>query len=80
MRYETWEPSLALCAPPYTSCPAASAASLLVRMAIERTAMFQPRLTFHGAAKAVTGSCFRLETEHGQKGIGLFSWSTIMKP
>ncbi|WP_333828965.1 MBL fold metallo-hydrolase [Pararhodobacter sp.] len=24
-----------------------------------------PRLTFHGAARAVTGSCFRLETEHG---------------
>lgn len=25
-----------------------------------------PRLTFHGAAHCVTGSCFRLETEHGQ--------------
>ncbi len=24
------------------------------------------RLTFHGAARGVTGSCFRLETEHGQ--------------
>lgn len=24
-----------------------------------------PRLTFHGAARAVTGSCFRLETEEG---------------
>ena len=24
------------------------------------------RLTFHGAARCVTGSCFRLETEHGQ--------------
>src|SRR5690554_5219645 len=24
-----------------------------------------PRLTFHGAARAVTGSCFRLETEGG---------------
>ncbi|MCC5972210.1 MAG: MBL fold metallo-hydrolase [Pararhodobacter sp.] len=24
-----------------------------------------PRLTFHGAARAVTGSCFRLETGHG---------------
>ncbi len=24
-----------------------------------------PRLTFHGAARAVTGSCYRLETQHG---------------
>jgi len=24
------------------------------------------RLTFHGAARCVTGSCFRLETDHGQ--------------
>ena len=24
------------------------------------------RLSFHGAARTVTGSCFRLETEHGQ--------------
>ena len=24
------------------------------------------RLSFHGAARAVTGSCFRLETERGQ--------------
>ena len=26
----------------------------------------EPRLTFHGAARAVTGSCFRLETSGGQ--------------
>ncbi|HEX9858461.1 MAG TPA: MBL fold metallo-hydrolase, partial [Paracoccaceae bacterium] len=25
-----------------------------------------PRLSFHGAARAVTGSCFRLETDAGQ--------------
>ena len=24
------------------------------------------RLTFHGASRCVTGSCFRLETDHGQ--------------
>ena len=28
--------------------------------------MSHPRLTFHGAARAVTGSCFRLETARGQ--------------
>jgi metallo-beta-lactamase family protein len=28
--------------------------------------MPDPRLTFHGAARTVTGSCFRLETEGGQ--------------
>lgn len=28
--------------------------------------MPDPRLTFHGAARAVTGSCFRLETDAGQ--------------
>ena len=43
--------------------------------------MFQPRLTFHGAAKAVTGSCFRLETEHGQILVdcGLFQGSKTEK-
>lgn len=28
--------------------------------------MSQPRLSFHGAARAVTGSCFRLETASGE--------------
>ncbi len=39
------------------------------------------RLTFHGAARAVTGSCFRLETEHGQLLIdcGLFQGSKTEK-
>jgi len=40
-----------------------------------------PRLSFHGAARAVTGSCFRLETEHGQILIdcGLFQGSKTEK-
>lgn len=40
-----------------------------------------PRLTFHGAARAVTGSCFRLETDHGQILIdcGLFQGSKTEK-
>lgn len=40
-----------------------------------------PRLTFHGAARSVTGSCFRLETEHGQILIdcGLFQGSKTEK-
>jgi metallo-beta-lactamase family protein len=39
------------------------------------------RLSFHGAAQAVTGSCFRLETEHGQVLIdfGLFQGSKTEK-
>jgi metallo-beta-lactamase family protein len=43
--------------------------------------MSQPRLTFHGAAKAVTGSCFRLETDHGQILVdcGLFQGSKTEK-
>jgi metallo-beta-lactamase family protein len=40
-----------------------------------------PRLTFHGAARTVTGSCFRLETEEGQILIdcGLFQGSKTEK-
>jgi metallo-beta-lactamase family protein len=40
-----------------------------------------PRLSFHGAARTVTGSCFRLETEHGQILIdcGLFQGSKSEK-
>ncbi len=43
--------------------------------------MAHPRLTFHGAAKAVTGSCFRLETDYGQILIdcGLFQGSKTEK-
>ena len=43
--------------------------------------MSHPRLTFHGAARAVTGSCFRLETDHGQILIdcGLFQGSKTEK-
>lgn len=43
--------------------------------------MSRLRLTFHGAARAVTGSCFRLETEHGQILIdcGLFQGSKTEK-
>ena len=39
------------------------------------------RLSFHGAARTVTGSCFRLETEHGQVLIdcGLFQGSKSVK-
>lgn len=39
------------------------------------------RLSFHGAAKAVTGSCFRIETERGQFLIdcGLFQGSKTEK-
>ncbi len=40
-----------------------------------------PRLTFHGAARAVTGSCFRLETPAGQVLIdcGMFQGSKTEK-
>jgi metallo-beta-lactamase family protein len=40
-----------------------------------------PRLTFHGAARTVTGSCFRLETDHGQilLDCGLFQGSKTEK-
>jgi metallo-beta-lactamase family protein len=40
-----------------------------------------PRLTFHGAARAVTGSCFRLETGSGQLLIdcGMFQGSKTEK-
>lgn len=40
-----------------------------------------PRLTFHGAARAVTGSCFRLETDGGTVLIdcGLFQGSKTEK-
>jgi metallo-beta-lactamase family protein len=43
--------------------------------------MPHPRLTFHGAAGAVTGSCFRLETDHGQILIdcGMFQGSKTEK-
>lgn len=43
--------------------------------------MSHPRLTFHGAARSVTGSCFRLETEHGQILIdcGMFQGSKTEK-
>lgn len=43
--------------------------------------MPDPRLTFHGAARAVTGSCFRLETDHGQILIdcGLFQGAKTEK-
>ncbi len=43
--------------------------------------MAYPRLTFHGAARSVTGSCFRLETDHGQILIdcGLFQGSKSEK-
>jgi metallo-beta-lactamase family protein len=39
------------------------------------------RLTFHGAARTVTGSCFRLQTDHGQLLIdcGLFQGSKTEK-
>ena len=40
-----------------------------------------PRLTFHGAARAVTGSCFRLETDGGQVLVdcGMFQGSKTEK-
>jgi metallo-beta-lactamase family protein len=43
--------------------------------------MTHPRLTFHGAAGAVTGSCFRLETDRGQILIdcGMFQGSKTEK-
>lgn len=43
--------------------------------------MSYPRLTFHGAARSVTGSCFRLETDHGQILIdcGLFQGAKTEK-
>lgn len=43
--------------------------------------MSHPRLTFHGAARSVTGSCFRLETGHGQILIdcGMFQGSKTEK-
>lgn len=43
--------------------------------------MTQPRLTFHGAARSVTGSCFRLETDQGTVLIdcGLFQGSKTEK-
>ncbi len=43
--------------------------------------MPHPRLTFHGAAGAVTGSCFRLETDQGQILIdcGMFQGSKTEK-
>lgn len=43
--------------------------------------MSKLRLTFHGAARSVTGSCFRLETDHGQILIdcGLFQGSKTEK-
>ncbi|MFN4098342.1 MAG: MBL fold metallo-hydrolase RNA specificity domain-containing protein [Pararhodobacter sp.] len=43
--------------------------------------MTHPRLTFHGAAGAVTGSCFRLQTEAGQLLIdcGMFQGSKTEK-
>ncbi|MBK5945320.1 MBL fold metallo-hydrolase [Rhodobacter veldkampii DSM 11550] len=43
--------------------------------------MTHPRLTFHGAARGVTGSCFRLETGAGQVLIdcGLFQGSKSEK-
>ncbi|MDP4033988.1 MAG: MBL fold metallo-hydrolase [Pseudorhodobacter sp.] len=43
--------------------------------------MTHPRLTFHGAARSVTGSCFRLQTEHGQILVdcGLFQGSKTEK-
>lgn len=43
--------------------------------------MTLPRLTFHGAARSVTGSCFRLETDHGEILIdcGLFQGSKTEK-
>lgn len=41
----------------------------------------EPRLTFHGAARAVTGSCFRQETGGGQVlfDCGLFQGSKTAK-
>jgi hypothetical protein len=43
--------------------------------------MPDPRLTFHGAARSVTGSCFRLETDAGQVLIdcGMFQGSKTEK-
>jgi metallo-beta-lactamase family protein len=43
--------------------------------------MDNPQLTFHGAARAVTGSCFRLEIDHGQILVdcGLFQGSKTEK-
>lgn len=43
--------------------------------------MLHPRLTFHGACRSVTGSCFRLETDHGDILIdcGLFQGSKTEK-
>lgn len=43
--------------------------------------MTPPRLTFHGAARSVTGSCFQLETDHGQILIdcGMFQGSKTEK-
>jgi metallo-beta-lactamase family protein len=43
--------------------------------------MTHPRLTFHGAARSVTGSCFRLETDHGDILIdcGMFQGSKTEK-
>jgi metallo-beta-lactamase family protein len=47
----------------------------------EENTMPHPRLTFHGAARSVTGSCFRLETDHGDILIdcGLFQGSKTEK-
>jgi metallo-beta-lactamase family protein len=43
--------------------------------------MTHPRLTFHGAARSVTESCFRLETDRGTARIdcGLFQGSKTEK-
>lgn len=43
--------------------------------------MPHPRLTFHGAAHAITGSCFRPDTDQGQVLIdcGLFQGSMTEK-
>jgi metallo-beta-lactamase family protein len=43
--------------------------------------MPHPRLTFHGAAGAVTGSCFRLSTDNGEVLIdcGMFQGSKTEK-
>ncbi len=43
--------------------------------------MAHPRLTFHGAARAVTGSCFRVQTDAGQVLIdcGMFQGSKTEK-
>ncbi|SON57828.1 Ribonuclease [Hartmannibacter diazotrophicus] len=50
-------------------------------MAVSTSPSPDPILTFHGAARAVTGSCFRLETGQGQVLIdcGLFQGSKTEK-